>query len=128
MHVCVYVSRWQGRGEYRGRGILTVRGEPLVVVEPVRQLNELAHVQLGQLALQQRLLQVQLRVSGRLALALLAPRLPGTPSQTHHHRELTYIIHGSYPELTRQRPPMCIKLGAGTRNGSRAEHVSAATS
>lgn len=56
-----------------------MRGEPLVVVEAVRQLHELAHVDVGQLALQQRLLQVQLGVSGGLALALLAPRLPETP-------------------------------------------------
>lgn len=57
---------------------LTVRGEPLVVVEPLRQVDQLAEVQLGQLALQQRLLQVQLGVPGRVAVALLAPRLPAT--------------------------------------------------
>lgn len=64
-------------------GILTVRGEPLVVVEAVGQVDELAHVQLRQLALQQRLLQVQLGVAGAFALALLAPRLPGIPLRTN---------------------------------------------
>lgn len=58
--------------------VLTVRGEPLVVVEPVRQVHQLAHVELGQLALQQRFLQVELGVARSLALALLPPRLPGT--------------------------------------------------
>lgn len=59
--------------------------EPFVEVEPVGQLDQLAHVELGQLALEQRLLQVQLGIAGGLALALLAPRLPATPSRTHHH-------------------------------------------
>lgn len=55
-----------------------MRGEPLVVVEPVRQFHQLSHVELGQLALEQRFLQVQFGVTRRLALALFAPRLPVT--------------------------------------------------
>lgn len=69
--------------------ILTVRGEPFIVVESVREVDELAHVELGQLSFQERLLQVQFGVASSLALALLASRLPGknTPLILLSHRK-----------------------------------------
>lgn len=83
-------------GVGRGYWILTMRCEPLVVVESVGQVHKLAHVELGQLALEQRFLQVQFRVTRAFAFALLAPRLPGN-AKSHN------LVHVIYENTTLTR-------------------------
>lgn len=84
-------------------------GEPLVIVESIRQVDELAHVELGKLAFQERLLQVQLGVAGSLALALLATRLPRI---NKHYMSLSTLYVDTSKTRIAAAYCLCIRKGS----------------
>lgn len=68
---------------------LTVRCQPLIEIEPGRQIDHHLQVGIGQFALQHALLQIQLRIGGGLiAIALFAARF-AVKRGTENHRVST---------------------------------------